>query len=178
MAGNQSQETRTIKVDAAHPTIAETVTGTSGSGGWFTSSAIADAVTSDAISGVIGEEMHVENDEWTPIGTVDLSDGSHTVEYRAEDEAGNIASHTVTVNIDTIAPTANVTAKGTVGANGWYTSDITIDLESSDAISGVAKVKYQDGAFWYPDIGRLPVGRAISAFGLQIPPEIPPIPLQ
>ena len=148
-------------MDTTDPTITETLTGTSGAGGWYTSNVTVGAVTDDATSGVIGEEMRVDSGTWTPIMGL-LTDGEHVVEYRVEDEAGNIASHTVTVNVDTTPPTANVSVTGTKGANGWYTSDVTLDLASSDATSGVAQEEYQDGILWDPYIGTMTLTNGTS----------------
>jgi hypothetical protein len=51
--------------------------------------------------------------------------------------AGGTASQSVTIKIDKTGPSANlaVTA-GTAGANGWYTSDVTVSTTGSDSISG------------------------------------------
>ena len=155
VAGNQSQENRPIKVDITAPIITESITGTHGTGGWYTSEVTVDAVTSDAGSGLIGEEMCVDGGTWTAIGSVTLPDGSHTVEYRAEDEAGNITTKTMAINVDTVAPTASISLTGTLGANGWYTSNVILDLVSSDADSGVAQVDVQVGSLWYPTTGEI-----------------------
>jgi hypothetical protein len=161
VAGNQSQETRMIKVDTTDPIITETITGTHGSGGWYTSEVTVDAVTSDSGSGLIGEEMHVDGGAWTAIGSVTLTDGSHTVEYRVEDEASNITTKTMAINVDTTAPTASISLTGILGANGWYTSDVRLDLVSSDADSGVAQVEYQTGSLWHPYTGEITLTHGI-----------------
>jgi hypothetical protein len=150
VAGNQSQETRTIKVDTTDPVITETITGTSGAGGWYVSDVTVDTAISDSTSGVFGEEMRVDGGAWIPVGSPTLTDGTHTVEYRVEDEAGNIGSRTVAVNVDTTPPIASASATGTMGANGWYTTNVELDLTSSDTTSGVAVVEYQDGGLWSP----------------------------
>ena len=155
VAGNQTQETRIVKVDTTDPTIVETLTGTNGSGGWYTSNVVVNAVTGDTSSGVIGEEMRVDNGAWTPIGSTTLKDGPHTVEYRAEDEAGNIVSRTVTVNVDTTAPAANISTTGVMGSNGWYTTEVRLDLSTSDATSGVALTEVQTDSFWQPTDGSI-----------------------
>jgi hypothetical protein len=155
VAGNQLQEPRTIKVDTTSPIITESISGTYGTGGWYTSTVTVDVVATDAGSGLIGEEMRVDYGTWKTIGSITLAEGSHTVEYRAEDEAGNITTHTVTVNVDTIAPQANISLTGTLGVNGWYTSAVRLDLVSSDADSGVAQVEYQMDSLWHPTNGAI-----------------------
>ena len=155
VAGNQSQELRSIKVDTTDPVIAETITGTSGAGGWYVSDATVGVIVSDATSGVFGEEMRIDGGGWVPTGSSTLTDGMHTIEYHAEDEAGNMVSRTITVDVDTTDPMANVSSTGTIGANGWFITDVGLTLTSSDITSGVAQTEYQVGTFWYPYAGAL-----------------------
>jgi hypothetical protein len=42
----------------------------------------------------------------------------------------------VTVKLDKTAPSATLTATGTLGANGWYTSNVTVETTGADTISG------------------------------------------
>ncbi|QQG41414.1 MAG: chitobiase/beta-hexosaminidase C-terminal domain-containing protein [Candidatus Woesebacteria bacterium] len=71
-----------------------------------------------------------------------LSQGSHTFQVRATDTAGNVdstpASQTWTV--DTVAPTISAAVSaGTLGSNGWYTSDVTVHFTCADTGgSGIA----------------------------------------
>ncbi len=42
------------------------------------------------------------------------------------------------------------------GTNGWYTSDVTINLSATDACSGVAVTEYStDGTNWMPYNGSI-----------------------
>jgi hypothetical protein len=55
------------------------------------------------------------------------------------DEAGNESAATeVLVDLDRTAPVISnvVTVDGTVGANGWYTSDVTVTFTATDNLSG------------------------------------------
>jgi len=47
-----------------------------------------------------------------------------------------------TTTVDTVAPFTAVDISGTLGLDGWYTSPVTVTLESSDATSGVASTVY------------------------------------
>ncbi len=70
--------------------------------------------------------------------------GTTTITYSATDAAGNkSADATVTVRIDGQGPTtsASVTS-GTLGNGGWYTSNPTVTITASDALSGVASIDW------------------------------------
>jgi len=60
-----------------------------------------------------------------------------------KDAADNTVSTFDTVTYDAVAPTtsAAVTA-GTLGSNGWYTTDATVAITPADATSGVASMSY------------------------------------
>ncbi len=49
---------------------------------------------------------------------------------------------TQTIKIDKTAPSLTKELSGTLGTNGWYTSNVGVTLTDSDAISGVASVEY------------------------------------
>ena len=65
--------------------------------------------------------------------------GDTVVTCTATDAAHNQshASFTVTVN-DPTPPTVTPTVTGTMGANGWYTSNVSVSWATADAQSGVA----------------------------------------
>src|SRR5205807_7208304 len=67
-------------------------------------------------------------------------DGTHTVAVTATDAAGNVATATQTINLDTVPPTVSESYSGTAGGNGWYVSRGGDTLTASDATSGVASV--------------------------------------
>src|SRR5207253_4136514 len=59
------------------------------------------------------------------------------------------AWHTVAILVDTVPPTTVVSLSGSLGASGWYTSNVTVSLTATDATSGVANVSYRiDGGPW------------------------------
>ncbi|MEW6070300.1 MAG: right-handed parallel beta-helix repeat-containing protein, partial [Candidatus Thermoplasmatota archaeon] len=59
------------------------------------------------------------------------------------DEFGNSATKNVSFIIDKTAPTTTHAVTGTIGANNWYVSDVTISLCGLDALSGIACTYYQ-----------------------------------
>src|SRR5207253_1727841 len=61
--------------------------------------------------------------------------------------------------VDTVPPTTAISLSGTVGANGWYTSSVTVALNATDATSGVANISYRiDGGGWLAYTGPFPLG--------------------
>lgn len=81
----------------------------------------------------------------SPKSYLNLSEGSHTFGVRAIDLLSNVdptpASHNWIVDIT--APTVTTSISGTLGSNGWYTSDINIAFASSDAVSGTKEIRYR-----------------------------------
>jgi hypothetical protein len=81
-----------------------------------------------------------------------LSEGSHTFEVRAKDEAGNVdpTPATRSFSVDITAPTLTKNLAGTAGSNGWYTSNVEVTLTGSDTGgSGLASVEYRlNGGDW------------------------------
>jgi cytochrome c len=88
---------------------------------------------------------------WAQGGSVTIAapadhagDGLHTVLYRSVDSAGNSeAAQSVTVMIDTAAPTTTISGR----PSGWVNQPVTLSLDGADALSGVAHSQYRlDGA--------------------------------
>jgi hypothetical protein len=77
-------------------------------------------------------------------------DGTHTVEYRSTDAAGNEESvRNLQVKIDTTPPATTANLSGTAGNNGWWRSDVQVTLIAADETSGVAATQYQvDDGTW------------------------------
>jgi hypothetical protein len=74
---------------------------------------------------------------------IGLSAGSHTFEVRSRTTAdpggqGATVSRTWTIVLDSTPPIITPTVTGTAGANGWYTSNVTVSWNFSDPESGIA----------------------------------------
>ena len=50
------------------------------------------------------------------------------------------------INIDATAPTTTPILSGTIGDNGWYKSNVTVNLPATDNLSGVKETKYKIGS--------------------------------
>jgi hypothetical protein len=58
-------------------------------------------------------------------------------------EAGRWARSSARFGIDRTPPSTMATLSGTVGPGGWYASSVTVELEGTDATSGIATVTYR-----------------------------------
>src|SRR5215203_4477230 len=92
-------------------------------------------------------ETRLDNGAWVANGTAtsktynSLSDASHTFDVRATDAAGNVdqspASRSRTVQTDSTPPVITSDVSGTLGNNGWYTSNVSVSWTVTDAESAV-----------------------------------------
>ncbi|BBH24554.1 hypothetical protein Back11_58990 [Paenibacillus baekrokdamisoli] len=98
-------------------------------------------------SGVERTEYRVNGGAWTTvIGDVYLhEEGAYAIEYYSVDRAGNSEiSKNLSLNIDKTSPvtTATVSPEQPDGLNGMYVHPVTVTLESTDNLSGVATTEY------------------------------------
>lgn len=127
--------------DTTPPVTTHTLSGTEGDNGWYTSAVEVTLSATDDDSGVAATYYTVDNGD---VETYDnpfivSGDGTHTVTYWSEDNAGNTEiAKTVQVKIDTTAPT--IEDLGPIadpdGNNGWYVSAVTNQFRASDAGAG------------------------------------------
>ena len=110
-----------------------------GMAGWYISTAQVSLFPSAGPSGVAYTKYRIDSGEWQDyVEPFTLSDCEHTIEYYSKDNAGNTEDiKSREIKIDAIAPDANLILNGDEGENGWYVSDVAMDVESSDNCSGV-----------------------------------------
>ena len=130
-AGRQSTGTLGLKIDKSAPTSValSVVSGTAGANGWYTSDVVVRTTGTDALSGVSCTEERTLSAETD--GTV--VNGSCT-------NGAGLTTHatSITIKIDKTAPTDVVlTPTGTLGENGWFTSNVSVQTTGTDSISGV-----------------------------------------
>ena len=159
-AGNVSTPaaTDTITLDTVDPTIIISLDLSSpdGENGWYVSDVEVTLDADDATSGLASVEYSLDGGAWTPYTapfTVS-ADGSHTVDARASDNAGNQGTAPqAAFMIDQTDPTISISLdlSSPDGENGWYVSDVEVTLDADDATSGLASVEYSlDGGAWTP----------------------------
>jgi hypothetical protein len=123
-----------LKWDNIAPTVTHTATPKPNSADWNNTDVTVhfDAKDDDTGSGVKAGSV-------TPDVVVSAETAGRDVTGTAEDVAGNKGSDTVTVKLDKTAPAiTGAVVDGTLGANGWYTSAVTVRFTCSDALSGIA----------------------------------------
>ena len=123
-----------VIVDDTPPVITATVSGTQGNNGWYTSAVTVSYTVTDTdnLSGIDEAASDYTDDV---LGSEGIGQGASAI---ACDLAGNCASASVSgIKIDLTGPTALLTVTaGTLGNNGWYTSDVTVATTGGDTISG------------------------------------------
>src|SRR5205807_1060792 len=145
--------TTTIRINTVAPITTASVSGMVGANGWYISSVSVTLNASDGDGGVSRIFYRLDGGSWTVYsGALVLGDGRRVLDYYATDRSGNLEpAHTKTFSIDTAPPVAWASLLGTVGANAWYVSNVTVTLDASDATSGVAGIRYRiDGGPWQP----------------------------
>ncbi len=125
---------------------------------WSNKTQTATATVYDGVSGIAGYYLSTsstapseDDSNWVSVSydagevTIELTNLSNGTYYLwVKDKAGNVSETTpnsqfVINNIDTVAPTCTINVvDGKEGNNGWYTSDVLLDLDYSDDLSGVA----------------------------------------
>lgn len=148
--------------DTTAPTASAKVEGQQNADGAYVGSAKVTVSASDDASGVKSVEYAVGADgPWQAYTAPVLVDqvGSHTVRYRATDQAGNVAAEkSVTFSVvapptdDTTAPETSATVSGEKDADGNYLTMATVTVTASDTGSGVNTIEYALGAdgAWQP----------------------------
>jgi hypothetical protein len=75
-----------------------------------------------------------------PADTTIATEGANQTATSAQscDPAGNCATGTYPVSIDTTAPTVTATVSSPPNADGWYKQPVTVSFTCADALSGIA----------------------------------------
>ena len=130
-----------------------------GTNGWYTSDVNVTLAGNDGANGSGIEKIEYKVDGGAfatysaPVAITTA--GTHTVEYRSTDKAGNVeATKSLTVKVDKAAPETT----GTIAATPPGNRPATLTLTATDPVSGVAKSEYQVnpaspfGAFGAPSL--------------------------
>ncbi len=134
-AGNCATGSVTLSLDETPPDVAAAIHPAANAAGWYNSDPTIHYTCSDALSGVA----------MCPADQTVSTDGiGQIINVSALDHAGNTASKTTVLDVDTTPPVAsNATLSSAVIADGGTTS-LTADV--SDSLSGVAAAEYFAGA--------------------------------
>ncbi len=124
----------------------------------------------NATTGINGYQYRIDGNAWSAIvSDTDhifsaLSQGSHTVDVRAVDNAGNSVTASVTFVVDTVNPAISITSPPNAFVSG--NTLVTVIWTGSDATSGLAGYKYRlDGGAWSPLVSKVSNGFSGSVPG-------------
>ena len=145
-AGNTSTKNYTVKMDKTAPKI-EMVNPTNGN--WTNKNIEITSNFSDNISGIVPSSLAWSDDNtnwhnYSNTNTTTFKDtwsgeGNRTGYNKVCDYAGNCSTTSTPIRIDKTNPIVGelVVASGTLGTNGWYTSNVVFSVKNgSDALSG------------------------------------------
>jgi hypothetical protein len=119
--------------DCTPPTATPTQSAAANAAGWNNSDV---TVTWHWVDNAGGSGVDPNN---CTTGSTSSGDGTLTLTATCKDLAGNQGSGSYTVKVDKTQPTISAAAATAPnGANGWYTSPVTVDFTCADALSGVA----------------------------------------
>jgi len=150
-AGHSSTGSTGVGLDNTPPAVNLGITGTAGTGGWYTSATVTGTETgSDALSGVGSRQYQIDGGAWQSGGSAAVTgEGAHTVNWQVTDLAGNTSTGSQSFSIDSVEPVSvfvsppegsTVTTNGTLNMNGT----------SADATSGLdaAQISLNGGTSW------------------------------
>ncbi|MHB8585302.1 MAG: OmpL47-type beta-barrel domain-containing protein [Thermoplasmatota archaeon] len=136
-----------LKVDTVAPVTTVTLDGPSIGAGKFNGSVTVAVSCSDATSGCAETNISIDGGPNTTVRAWPASfnisgDGNHTIRFASTDVAGNTetaADGTIALlgfAVDSAAPQDHVTIAGMQGQQGWFTSNVTIDIQCDDGTNG------------------------------------------
>ncbi len=149
-AGNSATSSdASFKLDSVAPDLAVNAPAADGQNGWYITAPTVSVSGNDATSGLAAAELQVDGGSWQAGGVTLSTDGSHTLNFRAQDNAGNLKTASGTYPVDQTDPHLTVNLTGTAGQNGWYRSAVSANPSASDATSGLAALEARlDGGAW------------------------------
>ncbi|MFN2640646.1 MAG: OmpL47-type beta-barrel domain-containing protein, partial [Actinomycetota bacterium] len=134
---NSSTVSGSIKVDTTPPVLtASPSCSQNGNNGWCRGTLSLNLAASDATSGIASQSCTVDG---SPVscGSLAIDPGTHTGSVTATDNAGNSASTSVIVKVDTDTPIITAARDPEANANGWANVPVVVTFTCSDATSGI-----------------------------------------
>ncbi len=152
-AGNSSMVVQDTSIDSRPPALNSSLQGSLGSNSWYNDAEL-HVSASDPIpgSGLFALEYSVDGTAWITFplsGVLDLPDGKHSVDVRVADGAGHSVASSKSYWLDSLAPDVILDPQGTLGANGWYVTNLNLSASASDDTSGLDIFEYtRNGSTW------------------------------
>ncbi len=142
----------TVSVTFMVDTVKPIVTVTSPTEAQLTNSSVVSWAGSDATSGILNYQSCVDGGAWSaPSGaltrTFALADGTHTVQVRAFDKAGNCATVFRNFTLDATLPSVVISAPANLAIfNG---TSVTVNWNGTDNLAGIQGYQYKLDAAAY-----------------------------
>jgi hypothetical protein len=131
ISGNERSVTVAgINLDQTPPTIAASLDPAPNLAGWNNSAVTVHFTCTDATSGITPGTC--------PADQVVTAEGVTTVSGSVTDLAGNSATTSVTISVDTIAPAITGARTPAANAAGWNDTAVTVSFTCTDSGSGIA----------------------------------------
>lgn len=149
-AGNSATTSATIQVDATPPTVNPLIPSPDGRDDWFVTAPVNVSVEGvDSLSGLASVLVSVNGEAWQP--NISLADGVYTINFSSIDNAGNTATETRTVKVDTVKPVSRFTSPANGSTDTLVRGAYSLSGSSSDATSGISMAEISlDGKNWRP----------------------------
>jgi hypothetical protein len=136
-AGRTTLASKPFWLDSVAPAITLNLIGTPGANNWYITNLNVTASASDDTSGLDVFDYTLDNNSWSTYSApLTLVDGSHNLSFWAQDSAGLVTQVDRIYKVDTQAPQITGSLSGILGANGWYTSEVTLSASASDPTPG------------------------------------------
>ncbi len=127
-AGLTSSASVTVRIDKTPPSIAASIFPSPNSSGWNNTPVTVGFICEDALSGVNSTSV-------TPPFYVPEP---RTVTGSCADNAGNPASTTIAIKIDSVPPKITASSIPGPNSNGWSMTDVIVHFDCNDNLSGIA----------------------------------------
>jgi hypothetical protein len=145
-AGNiENIKNVSFKIDRFEPFTSVSINGIAGNNKWYNSNVSVNLTGTDLTSGIASIKCRQNTNAWMQYikGFDIISEGIHLLEFQSTDFAGNIEPlQILSIKIDYTPPTSMVKITGETGLNDWYTSEVDIEFEAIDEISGLDAIRY------------------------------------
>lgn len=168
-AGNESEASLNVTIDNVAPIVAITAPV---SGAVVSGLITVSVQANDAISGVASVSLYVDGQLQAtltqppfnfPLNTLLFASGSHTITARGVDNSGNQADASITVLFDHVPPAVSITSPA---PGATVSGTITVMVEASDSISGVASVTFYINNQPYSTLNQPPFNFTVDISGL------------
>jgi hypothetical protein len=142
----------TFKIDRGLPNTTHNVSGFMGKNLWHVSEVNLTLNGTDMISGINHTYYRINGDPWQNY-TANISfniGGYYFVEYYSIDLAGNVEDiRNLSLKLDLAPPSTMRIVNGEDGMNGWYISEVVVELSAEDEMSNISELLYrQDNGEW------------------------------